>query len=187
MGIVVFIAPPLSGKGTQAEKLELKTAWKHISAGDLLRDYMTNNNDQTAKIIEDIMKQGKFAPEHIVNDVVEDRLAQPDCQNGLILDGYPRTLSQAHHLESLTQKANVAFNGAIHIDVPESELYRRLSVRNRADDKPEILKKRLEDYKNKTMPAVEYYRRKGQLIEIDGSQSLDDVTKDIFKALNLKP
>ena len=186
MSIITFIAPPLSGKGTQAKQIELRTAWKHVSTGDLLRDRM-NGNDDVAKAIQKTMAKGQFASEDIVNQVLQDRLAQPDCQNGLILDGYPRHLAQAHKLDSFIKQANAAFAGAIHIDVPEKELFNRLAARGRADDKPELLKKRLEDYKNLTLPLVDFYRQRGELIEIDGRKPMDEVTKDICIALNIKP
>lgn len=186
MSIITFIAPPLSGKGTQAKEIELRTAWKHVSTGDLLRDRMQGNDD-IAKAIQKTMAQGKFASDDIVDQVLQDRIAQPDCQNGLILDGYPRHLKQAHQLDTMIQQANAAFGGAIFIDVPEKELFNRLAARGRADDKPEILKQRLEDYKNRTLPLVDFYRQRGELIEIDGCKPIDEVTKDICKALNLKP
>lgn len=186
MSIITFIAPPLSGKGTQAKEIELRAAWKHVSTGDLLRDRM-NGTDKVAKAIQKTMAAGTFASEAIVDQVLKDRLAQPDCQNGLILDGYPRVLAQAKTLETLTQQANTVFAGAIHIDVPEQELFNRLAQRGRADDTPDVLKKRLKDYTDKTMPVVEYYRKRGLLIEIDGAQPMADVTRDICLALNIKP
>lgn len=186
MSVIALIAPPLSGKGTQAKEISLRTAWAHVSTGDLLRDRM-NGSDKIADAIKKTMAKGQFASEAIVNQVLEDRLNQADCQNGVILDGYPRHLGQIATLDDIMKRTNLVFDKAIHIDVPDAELYKRLALRGRADDKPEVLKKRLADYNSKTLPLIEHYRQAGQLIEIDGTKPIAEVTKDICLALNIKP
>jgi len=199
---IVVLGPAASGKGTQVEFLIEKLNLPNISVGQLLRD---------KKEAEEYMRKGELVPNAFVNELVKQRLNQPDTQNGFIFDGFPRIRIQAKYLNTLTDITNV-----IHIKVSDAEVKNRLSGRRtcpkcgnvyhlkfnppknnelcddcktkleiRDDDTEAGINKRLEIYHKETEEVVDYYKEKNILIEINGEQSIQDVRKEIFRKLKI--
>ncbi|MFY9174093.1 MAG: adenylate kinase [Peptococcia bacterium] len=210
---LILVGPPGAGKGTQAEVLITKLAIPHISTGDMFRQAI---KDQTPLGIEakGYMDAGKLVPDSVTIGLVKERLAQADCANGFLLDGFPRTIPQADALEATLNELGVKLDGVINIDVDRKELMARLTGRRvcsacgatyhitanpskagdkcdkcqgeliqRSDDTEATVGKRLSVYDEQTAPLVDYYEKKGLLLNIDGSQSVGEVTREILKSL----
>jgi adenylate kinase len=160
------------------------------------------------------MDQGLLVPDELVVDLVMDRFAQPDCENGYVLDGFPRTIPQAEALDAALEKAGAKIDYAINVEVPDENIVNRMSGRRacvacgatyhlvhippkaegicdtcgkelilRDDDKPETVKKRLGVYHEQTQPLIDYYTKKGALVEVDGTVDMEDVFNAIVKIL----
>ncbi len=199
-----------AGKGTQAKLLAKEFGIPHISTGDILREEKEKDTDR-GKLIRSLIDAGKFAPDEIINQIVKDRLNQNDCQNGAILDGYPRNFEQAKVLDKMWEGG---VTKAILINLSDKEaieraIYRRLCKKCgkiyhlkysppkndgacddcgealvwRDDDKEEQIKLRLKTYHEKTEPIIDYYREKGVLAEVDGVGTIEDVRQRIKSAI----
>jgi adenylate kinase len=206
---LILLGAPGTGKGTQAHLLAEKEGWLHVSTGDMLREAVAK---QTALGVEakKFMDQGALVPDELVIGMLIERISQPDAQEGLILDGFPRNLAQAQALDGALEKAGRSVDVAVNIAVPDEELVTRLSGRwmcrgcgaiynvatgkpdkcescggelyQREDDKPETVRSRLEKQKP---PAemIEHYRQQGRLADIDGMQDVEKVTQEIETVL----
>jgi adenylate kinase len=204
---LVFLGPPGAGKGTQAARIASRLGIPHISTGEMLRAAIQN---QTPIGVEAkaFMDRGELVPDSIVIDIVKERIGQEDCNNGYILDGFPRTLAQAEALSRVTR-----ITKAVNIAVEDEKLVVRLSGRrvcpgcgytghvdydkgetcpkcgeklaHRDDDKPETVRNRLSVYNKSTYPLIEHYTRTGLLVNIDGYQEVDKVTEDTLAALGV--
>jgi len=179
---LVFLGPPGSGKGTQAEILAETLGVSHISTGAMLRDAVAEGSELGRKV-DGIMSSGALVDDDTMAEVVRDRLAKNDARAGFILDGYPRTLPQAETLEGILAATEGALDGVVLIDVPEGELVRRALARQRADDKEEVVRERLRVYREKTEPLIGYYRDRGLLREVDGDTAIEAVTSRILEAI----
>ncbi len=171
---IVFLGPPGSGKGTQSQKLQAYLKVPHISTGDMLRRAILERSE-LGGISEEYMKRGHLVPDPLILDLVEARLAEPDCQQGFLLDGFPRTLGQAQALDGFLAARGTPLAGVLELKVDRDELLRRLMSRRREDDKPEIIRQRLDGYLEQTAPLSDFYQRRGLLYPIDGSLSADEV------------
>jgi len=202
--VIVIIGPPGAGKGTQARLLSEKYGYPQISTGDILRE-MAQAETVLGQEIRATLASGKLVSDEILAEVIRTRTARPDCQNGYILDGFPRTINQAHQLEELAeqQKKEVLLVRAM---VHEEVLFKRLTGRStcpkcgeiynvyfrppqvemvcdldgeplkqRTDDNPESVLRRFAEYKTATAPLIEYYRSSGRLIEIDGEGKVEEI------------
>ena len=152
---IIMIGGPGSGKSTYSEILEKKLDIPLSYTGDMMRA-LSKKND----IVKALLAKGEFAPTHTVIQAVQDRLEKPDTQKGYIFDGFPRNIEQAKEME----KVGIKYDSVIYLDVSKEEVIRRLTARGRADDKPEIIIKRLEVFERETAPLLEYY--KDELIKI---------------------
>jgi adenylate kinase len=180
---VVFLGPPGSGKGTQAQTLASELGIPAISTGDMLREAVANGSELGRRVRE-IMESGELVGDVLMAEVVTERLAQPDTERGFLLDGYPRTATQARTLEGILESDDSTLDHVVFIAVPEEELVRRAILRGRgADDKEDVVRERLRVYREKTEPLVGYYRSKGLLREIDGNRPVDAVRKSILDAI----
>lgn len=187
MNIILF-GPPGAGKGTQAKLLIEKFSIIQISTGDMLRDEVNSNSDlgKSAKLI---MDKGDLISDEIILSMIEKRIMKSDCQNGFILDGFPRTLNQAVSLDKILETKNIKINHIIEIDVDESLLLERINKRAtenkdiRGDDNSEILKNRIVIYKNETMPVLDYYRNLKRLKTINGTETIEKVSEEILKLI----
>lgn len=181
---LVLLGPPNSGKGTQAEILEERLEIPKISTGDMLRE-ARDAGTELGERVQEIMATGKLVDDETMAEIVRTRLAKPDARQGFILDGYPRTLPQARHLEEILGSSE-KLEAVVLIQVPEDELVRRALARGREDDQEEVVRKRFRVYAEKTEPLVGYYRKLGLLREVDGDQSIAEVTEQILEELKVE-
>jgi adenylate kinase len=189
-GLIVLLGPPGAGKGTQAVRLAAKCGVPQVSTGDMLRQAVAAETPLGERV-QGIMEAGDLVPDELMLEVVEERLSQPDCADGAILDGYPRTRGQAETLDPLAGRVGLGGVGVVlNLEVPEDEVLRRISGRRkeggggeRADDRTDIAKERLRVYGEETAPLVDYYRKRGVLRNIDGVGSVDEIAARIDAAL----
>lgn len=179
--VLVLLGPPGSGKGTQAVDLSKKLGIPHISLGDLLRYHKSNDTPLGRKAAE-YMSKGLLVPDSLVIEVLAERVAMPDAKAGYLLDGFPRTLNQAIELDKglIGNKRLVVLNLA----VADADLVKRLAGRGREDDTPEVVQQRLQVYHSQTAPLIDFYKKKGVLLDINGGQAKEKVFIDIVDALN---
>jgi adenylate kinase len=185
---IILIGPPGAGKGTQAKKLEDQYGLKQISTGDLLRGEIAKGTELGLQAKE-IMDQGGLVSDDIVIGMIESRLEEDDCKNGVIFDGFPRTVAQAEALDALLAKKGKKLTAVIKMEVDEDGLVDRLNNRIaeakaagdpvRTDDNEETLRNRLKTYHEQTAPIIPYYEEQGALTKVDGMASIDAVGQDI--------
>ena len=179
---LIFLGAPGAGKGTQAQTLALHWHIPHISTGDILRGAMKERSPLGIKA-QSYVDRGELVPDQLLLDIMEERLSQSDAQSGWILDGFPRNVNQASFLEQLLQKLTQDSVRAVNLDVPDEVLVSRLLGRGRADDTEEVIRRRLEVYREQTLPLIDFYRDRQQLMSIDGNQPLEKVTADLQELL----
>jgi adenylate kinase len=180
---IVFVGPPGAGKGTQAEKIVERYSIAHLSTGDMLRAARDAQTEVGQKA-EQYMSSGNLVPDEIIVAIIAERLQQPDCQRGYLLDGFPRTIAQAEALDRMLDDNRSNLDVVLELKVPDEELFQRLAGRGRADDKPEVIRQRLVAYAEQTRPLVEYYSNKGLLKSIDGLGSIDEIFHRIQAVLD---
>ena len=187
MNLILF-GPPGAGKGTQADFLINKYNIVQISTGDMLREEVKLGTE-LGKAAKSIMDEGNLVSDEIIISMIEWRIIKPDCKNGFILDGFPRTLQQAIDLDNILNKLNIHIDKVIEINVEENVLLERITKRalesklTRDDDNSEILKNRIVVYKKDTLPVLKYYKNLNKLHSIDGMQNVERVSQDIQKIL----
>ena len=208
---VILLGPPGCGKGTQAEIICKNFEIPHISTGDILRDNVKRGTEIGSRA-KSFMDSGSLVPDEIIIGMIKDRFSEDDCKNGFLLDGFPRTIAQAEALDKLLKKMKIHIDYIINIDVPDENIINRISKRlscsncgdvynlmfkkpkkemvcdscgfmlhQRDDDKEEVIRNRLEVYRKQTAPLIQYYNKK--IMNVDGEQSINEVTKDILKIL----
>jgi len=211
-GVVVLLGPPGAGKSEQARRLAERHSIPVISTGDLLRDQVRRGTPLGLQA-DSYMKVGQLVPDSLMNPILEDRLSQPDCERGFILDGYPRTLAQAESLDALLTRQGLPPHIFL-LDVPTERLFKLLTGRwicprcrrnyniyyqppkkeglcdadstpleQRPDDKEDVIRRRLETYQKETQPAIDYYARQGRLLRLNGDQPPDKVAAEIESKL----
>lgn len=206
---LIFLGPPAAGKGTVAQNIKEDLGIVQISTGDLLRAAVKEGTDLGMKAKE-FMDAGKLVPDELVVSLLKERIKQPDCEKGFILDGFPRTIPQAEALD----ESGVKIDKVVNFVVPEEVLIRRVTGRRmskstgkiyniypecaphppedlpegdlyqREDDNEEVIRKRLAEYKVMTEPLIEYYKKKGILVDVKADDPLDEIienTKKIIK------
>ncbi|MCA9175992.1 MAG: adenylate kinase [Planctomycetales bacterium] len=183
---VVFMGPPGSGKGTQATRLARHLGIVHLSTGDMLRQAKRAGTPLGLEAAS-YMDQGHLAPDALVVQVLIDRILEPDCANGALLDGFPRTIKQAVALDEHLQQADRRLDVVIELEVDEDELISRLMSRgerdNRVDDNLETIRRRLEVYQRQTTPLRGYYVNQHRLAKVDGAGTMDEVFDRILAVL----
>jgi len=184
---LILMGPPGAGKGTQAVGIAADLGVPHISTGDIFR---ANVSQGTPLGIEAkrYMDAGEYVPDSVTNSMVRDRLAQPDCAPGFLLDGYPRTIEQVGELDSMLSAAGAKLDKAIELTVDVDEVVQRLVNRaaeqGRSDDTEEVIRRRLEVYFAQTAPLTALFEQRGLLVQVDGMGSVDDVDGRIHAVLN---
>jgi len=186
LNVIIFGAPG-SGKGTQSDLIISKYGLYHISTGDILRQEIKKKTELGA-IAEEYIKTGQLVPDELIIKMLAGVLdANPDAK-GYIFDGFPRTIAQGEALDKLLREKNTSIIAVLNLMVDEEELLTRLVKRGeesgRLDDTPEVIKNRLEVYRNQTEPLKEYYKKKGKLFNIKGNSSIEDVFEQITDVLD---
>jgi len=204
---LLLYGPPGSGKGTQAEMLHSRFDIPHIATGDILRAEVAAGTPLGRKA-QPIMAAGGYVPDDIMIGIIRNRLAQPDCATGFVMDGFPRTIPQAEALDALLQELGKRFDRVLYLKVDTAELVKRLAGRmtcpvdqktyppgttkcpvdgatlvQREDDKPEAVQRRIEIFLEKTLPLVDYYRRQALVSEIDGLGTIEEIFARVLAAL----
>ena len=204
--VLIFLGPPGIGKGTQAAKVSQHLSLPHISTGDILRDHIKRKTPLGLQM-QAIIEKGSFVPDHIVSEMIEKRTQEKDCERGYILDGYPRTLSQAEHLGNYLK--DKAFIRVVNYSADPSVIVERLSGRltckncgksyhltfspskkhpvcdvcsseltQRKDDHPDVVSKRLEVYEKETQPLIDYYKSRDLLTTISCDKGIDEIFEE---------
>lgn len=211
--IIMLLGAPGAGKGTQAVKLASILDIPHISTGDIFRSNIKEGTE-LGKLAASYINDGKLVPDEVTFSIVEDRLKKPDCDNGAILDGFPRTIPQAEMLDKFLASEGKKLDIVINIVIDENEIVERLSQRRvcpeckatyhlghrppknglkcdfcgtevilRDDDQPDVIQKRFKEYHESTEPLIEYYKNKGNLIESQGVNGIEQSLNNTIKAL----
>jgi len=211
---IILLGAPGAGKGTQASVVAQKLNLVHIASGDLFRQALEQGTELGIQA-KSYMERGTLVPDEITTQMILERMSAPDCENGVILDGFPRNLRQAEALDKALVQLAKAIDKVVYIKVSEEELLKRFTGRwicrncqapyhtvdspprvqgkcdkcggelyQRPDDTAQTIKKRLEVYFAETAPLIDYYARRGKLLEIDGVGSVDEVTHRIVAVLH---
>lgn len=189
---LILLGPPGAGKGTQAQRLVEKYGIPQLSTGDMLRSAVAARSPVGLKA-KAVMDAGELVSDDIVNAIVAERIDQPDCANGFILDGYPRTLPQADAIEQMLEERGTDLDAAIEFAVNDKVLVGRVLKRAdearaagrpvRKDDTAEVFDERLREYYKKTAPLIGYFYARRQLKTVDGMSDIDNVTAQIDMVL----
>jgi adenylate kinase len=186
---LLLIGPPGAGKGTQASKLSEVFGIPAISTGDIFRANVKNETPLGLEA-KSFMDRGAYVPDDLTNKLVRDRLQNPDCVNGFLLDGYPRTADQVNELDDILRETNSSLDAVIQLTADTDEVVRRLAKRaidqGRSDDTEDVIRNRLAIYEEQTAPLITMYAARGFLIMVDGLGEIDEVTSRIVEALNAK-
>jgi adenylate kinase len=179
---LILFGPPGAGKGTQAAQLSQKLGVPHISTGDIFRAAVAEQTPVGLKA-QSYLDAGKLVPDEVVIDMVRERFLQDDTQTGWILDGFPRTVPQAHALDDLLDKIHQTSDQVINLEVADDLLVQRMLERGRKDDTEAVIRQRLQVYQAETAPLIDFYRGRNQLTDIDGSVPVEEVTASIQTAV----
>ena len=187
---LILMGPPGAGKGTQATVVAQHFGIPAISTGDIFRA----NVDQGTPLgleAKKYMDAGDYVPDEVTNQMVRNRIDEPDAEPGFLLDGYPRTTAQVEELDGMITFTGHKLDAAVVLTVDPEELVQRLLQRaqtdGRADDTEDVIRRRQQIYREQTEPLIELYRARGVLVEVDGMGEVDVVTARIFDALDVVP
>lgn len=184
---LIIMGPPGAGKGTQATFIAERCGIPAISTGDIFRK---NVGEGTPLGLEakKYMDAGQYVPDEVTNNMVRSRIAEADCTEGFLLDGYPRTTAQVAELDGMLTDAGLRLDAALVLTADSDELVARLLQRaqeqGRADDTEEVIRTRQQVYTEETAPLIDVYRERGLLIEVDGMGEVADVTARLFAAID---
>ncbi|MFZ9283815.1 MAG: adenylate kinase [Candidatus Nanopelagicales bacterium] len=183
---IVLMGPPGAGKGTQAISLASELGIPHISTGDIFRSNVSAETE-LGVLAKKYMDAGEYVPDSVTNEMVKNRLAEPDAKSGFLLDGYPRTVAQVAELDSVLNKLGAAVDLVIELTVDIDEVVNRLVQRaaqqGRSDDSEDVIRRRLEVYTEQTAPLIEAYRARGLLKAVDGMGEIEQVRARLAEAV----
>lgn len=175
------MGPPGSGKGTQAKYISEKYQLAHISTGDIIRENIKNGTE-LGKEFKEYAEKGALVPDDLIINMMKERISYDDCNNGFLLDGFPRTTYQANALSELTD-LDAVLNLYVSDNEVTTRLLKRAEIEGRADDTKNVIKNRLSVYRNETAPLIGFYKEKGIMNEINGEQTVEKVFADIQHSL----
>lgn len=209
---LILLGPPGAGKGTQAALLSEALKIPHISTGDIFRSNIKQQTE-LGKLVSGILESGGLVPDDLTCRIVKDRLEQDDCRGGFIMDGFPRTIPQAEMFESMLNASDQKIDAVINIVVDDDAIVKRMSGRRmcacgkvyhivshppkkegicdacgsplyiRDDDREETVLKRLKTYHDQTSPLIDFYNRRGLVVDINGDKEINTIFKDIMTSL----
>ena len=183
---MVLLGPPGAGKGTQADRIAERLGIPAISTGDIFRANVAGATELGTQA-KAYMDKGEYVPDSITNAMVADRIAQADCENGFLLDGYPRTTAQVGELDSMLKASGLALDVVVEItadaEAVVARLLKRAGEQGRADDTEPVIRRRLEVYAESTAPLADLYAERALLVQVDGMGEIDVVTGRIMEAL----
>lgn len=184
--ILIFMGAPGAGKGTQSKLVEKEKNIPQISTGDILREAVSKQTEMGKKA-KAFMDAGELVPDSVVIGIIADKIQEAVCAQGFILDGFPRNIEQAEALDKLLIEHKKEIYRVISFLVSEDELTERLlkraQIEERTDDNAESIKTRLTLFKKKTQPLLDYYAKRGKLVDIDGSGAISEVAERVEKAI----
>jgi adenylate kinase len=190
---MILLGPPGAGKGTQSVRIVERLGIPQLATGDMLRAAVAAQTPVGLRA-KDVMARGELVSDDIVVGIVSDRIAEPDCARGFILDGFPRTVAQAKSLDQMLADQQMSLDAVVELKVNEEALVSRIAQRVeetlargepvRKDDNPDSFKVRLAAYREQTAPLSAYYAEKGMLRTVDGMKPIDEVTDDVFRILS---
>ncbi|YAL83932.1 adenylate kinase [Dermacoccaceae bacterium W4C1] len=184
---LIILGPPGAGKGTQAARLADERGIPHISTGDIFRANIKNETPLGVQV-KDILDSGGYVPDEITDQIVVDRLGEPDAAQGFLLDGYPRTPAQVKALDGFLSDAHQQIDAVLRLTVDDEEVVQRLLKRaetsGRTDDTEEVIRDRQDIYNRETAPLADLYAQQGRLVDIDGMGAVDEVAARIAAALD---
>ena len=184
---LLIMGPPGAGKGTQAKLIAEHYGIPAISTGDIFRAMKTADTP-LARQVREIMSSGGYVSDEITNQIVAERLTEPDCEAGFLLDGYPRTIAQVDTLDGVLAEQGRPLDVVLSLladeDAVVTRLLKRAEIEGRADDNEETIRVRQQVYAEQTAPLLEVYRSRGLLVAVDGLGEVDQVSARVFAALD---
>ena len=183
---ILLLGPQGSGKGTQAERISRTYGIPHIATGDMLRAAMAAGTELGRKV-KPIYDAGELVPDDLMIDLIRERLSQPDAEEGFVLDGFPRTLEQAEALDDMLLELGSPLDVVFDLQIDEPTTIQRLLDRahkeGRSDDTPEAIAKRLQLFRDATLPVIEHYRAQGKFVGVHAGATVNEVFNEIQEAL----
>ena len=180
---IVLIGPPGAGKGTQSRRIRDAYQLPHLSTGEMLRQAV-EEDDEVGHQIKTYLEQGRLVPDPLIVGKLLHTLQQEEYRGGFLLDGFPRTKTQAEILDRELQIRGCTLTGAIEFRIDHDELLKRLAGRGRSDDDPQVIERRIESYDRQTRPLVDHYTSHGRLQTIDAVGDPDDVFARVQRAIS---
>ena len=178
---VLLLGPPGAGKGTQADRIAARFQLVHLATGDLLRANVADGTS-LGEVAQAYLDSGELVPDEVVVAMMLERLTQPDCKRGFLLDGFPRSVTQARALDEHLAGLGAPLDAAINLEVAEEELLHRLAGRGRADDNAQTIRNRLQVFAASTRPLLDYYEERGLLFSVVAVGTVDEVSERILHA-----
>ncbi|MEX2644811.1 MAG: adenylate kinase, partial [Gaiellaceae bacterium] len=183
---VLLLGPQGSGKGTQARLIAEAYEIPHVGTGDMLREAIASG-EELGRRVQPIVDAGQLVPDHLMVELIRERLSRDDAREGFVLDGFPRTLAQAEALDGVLRELGRELDIVLELQVPEAvsvqRLLERARLEGRSDDTPEGIRTRLSLYRDNTQPLVEYYRARSKLVGIHGDREVQQVFSEIQQAI----
>ncbi len=180
---LVLLGAPGAGKGTQAERLVQKYRIVHVSTGNIFREEISKQSGLGLEV-KNYLDSGKLVPDELTVAVLTQRISQPDCGKGFLLDGFPRTVAQAKALGKYLSSAQQKLNAVIYLELSQEQAVARLSKRGRADDNPETITNRFMVFKEQTEPLIAYYKEENLLQTVNGDKDVDSVFESVCQTVD---